>query len=172
MAKNDAIEAQSANGLKLIDINIDCLEKIFAHASFDDFINIAHTNKQLKVAADLAFAKKYRNKQFNFYARHERNRTKESDNMMFICDPKVALRLLRSFGHVISKMEFHAQNKRLFNKVLRYTNEYCSVSYAKLTDISFSQIIFTDTFEWSFEQPFSTVKNVQFRLCTFPMNIF
>lgn len=49
---------------KITDVNNDCLEKIFLFLDFDEFINIAHTNKQLKMktAADMAFAPKFAKK--------------------------------------------------------------------------------------------------------------
>lgn len=50
---------------KLTEVNEDCLETIFLNLNLNDFLNIAHPNKELKTAADMAFTRKFGRKRFD-----------------------------------------------------------------------------------------------------------
>lgn len=162
----------STNGLKLTDINFDCLERIFAYTSINDLVSVAHANKQLKSGTDLAFVKKYRVKKFEFTIRRRHPSATyppiNNGEVIIIQDLQTVLRLLRSFGHLITKMKlYYPQVRRPAPiKVLRYANVYCSA----LTDISFHNI-FNYAFEWSLIKPFPNVKNVTFDKCQFGVKI-
>lgn len=108
---------------KLTDINDDCLEQIFSYLDIKDFVNIAHTNKDLKPAADRAFARKFAKTTFN---------VDTADWKYFVLaetyDLQTSLRLLRCFGHLILTLQIFNLNlsKWCGSKIAQYVNEYCS----------------------------------------------
>lgn len=92
---------------KLTNINLDCLEKVFMDLSLDDFINIAHANKDLKVAADLAFGRKFGKTNFELLRSNDHLYWIDDTTLkefVEVPDMKSSLRLLRCFGHSISDL--------------------------------------------------------------------
>lgn len=150
---------------KLTDVNDDCLEKVFSHLSFDDLLNIAHTNKKLKTAADMVFARKFGKKRFYFKIdtshRNEILRTQYDD--IWINDLKTSLQLLRCYGHLISDLSIAYDEKFRTApiKVLHYTNIYGSET---LKSIGFFNL-FNYVFETSMKRPFLKIKKVFFSWC-------
>ncbi|XP_031632789.1 uncharacterized protein LOC116346726 [Contarinia nasturtii] len=162
MAENTS----STTGTKLTDMGLDCLQRIFAFSSIDDLVNIAHANTKLRPAADYIFGRKIRGKRLTFRIMctypNELYPAKEVGEEIFIQDLQTALRLLRCFGHKISKMKLSYPRvmRRAPPKVLRHANEYCSA----LTDIAF-HMIFKYAFGWSLQKPFLNVENIRFVNC-------
>lgn len=150
--KNEAaIESKTATEpstfqTKLTDVNDDCLEKIFMHFDLDDFLNIAHANKELKTGADLAFSRKFGKTQFVI-----NNRTL-----------KTSFRLLRCYGDFVSDLQISdLLFQRRLVKVLGYTNQYCVKS---LKEISFFKLP-EDVLEMSMEKPLPKLETIRFSCC-------
>lgn len=165
MEQNDTDEDPVIE-LTLTDINIDCLEHIFMQLTIVDFVNIAHTNKQLKLAADLAFARKFGEKTFRFrvdsvFPNHS---PEDGDEWVIVHDLQTSLRLLRCYGHLISKLDLERKLLRSAHiKVLRYVNRF---SYESLIEISFHRI-FNVAFESAMKKPFQNVQEASFTCCRF-----
>lgn len=54
---NTVGDGEPGGQLKLTDPIDDCFEHIFSYLDYDDLLNIADTNKQLKQSAGLEFAR-------------------------------------------------------------------------------------------------------------------
>lgn len=164
MGSGIEMEANSMQ-VKLNDINDECLEKVFMHLSLDDLLAIAHTNKKLKTAANMAFVNKFGSKRFYFkistYSRSEA--IDMSEHEILIYDFKTSLRLLRCYGHLISDLaiEYDGQFYTAPVMVLYYVNQYCSKSLEK---VSFHRI-FELAFEFSLDLPFAKIEMVHFDCC-------
>lgn len=121
---------------KLTDVNDDCLEMIFMHLDFDDFINIVHTSRLLKPAAQTAFALK-RAFNLNILSKSRGyHKLKISDCNVTVQDLKTSLRFLRCFGHTISKLSVGGTPgiMRLNGfKMIHHVNEYCLNSLVETT---------------------------------------
>lgn len=112
--------AEELPSTKLTDVNNDCLEAVFKHLCINDLLNIAHTSKQLKPAADLAFTSKFGNKTFGL--------SKGTWTPTAYVETKGEvlkfLRLLRCFGHLISTLEF--RRFIFYDQYLQYLGSYIS----------------------------------------------
>lgn len=155
---------------KLTDVNDDCLEKVFMHLSLKDLLNIAHTNKKLKTAADMVFAHKFGKKWVNFKINTFRqNAIIETGwtgwQFTDIYYLKTALRLLRCYGHLISNLSitFCKPFRTALVKVLHYTNLYC---FETLKSIRFSDLG-NHIFQTSMEKSFLKVEVVECNQCVF-----
>lgn len=151
---------------KLTDVNGDCLEKIFMYLNLDDLLNIAHTNKQLKFAADLAFARKFGKCVMLLYIHRVEWNSKFFlfPNTVCIIDLQTSLRLLRCFGHLLSHLDIRCSSDfpNASYKLTRYANEYCSESLTKIEFGAMKNV--NDTFQ-SLSKPFVTVENIRFYGC-------
>lgn len=119
---------QNASSTRLTDVNDDCLERIFLYLNLDDLLNIVHTNKQLKNAADLAFSRKYDGTKSKIFVDSFHFSIELNGNPVRLISLHNPYRLLRSFGHLLSNLVVHTQ------KVVSYVNEYC---FESATEISF-----------------------------------
>lgn len=133
-SKPETINETNATTKKLTDLNDDCLERIFLYLSLYDLLNIVDTNKHLKTAAELAFTENFgREKKFIWHDHWVGvcveiciNETKQLKLL-----PK-PFRLLRCFGHLISKQEINKSCKLNAYKLLKYVNKYCSESTTEI----------------------------------------
>lgn len=152
--------------LKLTDINIDCLEKIFSNLNLRDLLNVADSNKSLKQAVDLVYSRRFGPKTifFRVIFKLSRDSIEMSHQKIEFNDLRTALQLIRCFGHLISKLEYdHSIDTypKHRNEVDRYINEYCANSLSELQFFTTSK----DVFE-RLEKPFLNVKTVCFNYCS------
>lgn len=122
-SESTAINPSNATTIRLTDMNDDCLEHIFLYLSLEDLLNIADTNKQLKPAAELTFAKRFKRGKLisNYY-----NSSEIHINGTERVKVRNPYRLLRCFGHLIPKQTI--RNRTL----LKYVNQYCSESIIEI----------------------------------------
>lgn len=131
-SKPETINESNATTKKLTDLNDDCLESIFLYLSLADLVTIVDTNKHLRTAAELAFVRNFGRVIFvkwTYYYR--RLQIMINDTEIVIPLPK-PYRLLRCFGHLISKLEIAVQYKLQAYKLLKYVNKYCGESTTEL----------------------------------------
>lgn len=141
----------------LTDINMDCLENIFKLLAFDQLLVIAHTSKEIKEAADLAFASNFGKTTFHLQINRESPTTCIKQSNIYIGDLKVALRLLRCFGHLITKVHIpFVLNHNDYKHVLLYMNNYCTSSLREFECTSW-----IDLFQY-LKKPFEKVEKLQF----------
>lgn len=149
--------------IKLTDINIDCLETIFKYLQFDDLLNIAHTNKALKAAADLAFASKFRNRKFILELSAAQSvKVYQQATQIYVYDLGKCLQLLRCFGHFIRTISINFSSN--WKYVLSYINEYCVESLQQM-DFNLNEHIAFNLSQ-NLRTPFANVGNVHF--CNWP----
>lgn len=98
---------------------------------YNDLLNIADTNTQLKQAADTVFERKFGEKKFCL----NRRRPTKAENFFNITELKSSLQTLRCFGHLITKLEVNSTTLRgsSLSHLFRYTTEYCSESLVELS---------------------------------------
>lgn len=150
---------------KLTDVNNDCLEKIFMHLSLVDLLNIAHTNKALKTAAEMAFARKFGKKQFFFSvsSNHLGQFASIRDSLVFIANLRTSLRLLRCYGHLISDLvvKFNEPFRTASSKVLNYANQYGFKTLKNILLANFSE----DMIDPCMENVFKKIETVKMENC-------
>ncbi|XP_031632435.1 uncharacterized protein LOC116346493 [Contarinia nasturtii] len=132
--RTDDGEGPATSTTQLTDVVDDCLERIFMHLSLEDFLNIAHTNKELKPAADMAFQRKFGKTEFYLC---DEIYFGSDDDIVEISDKKSQLRLLRCFGHLITKLEIEGEFAK---KLIGYANEYCFNSLTAINIAGFDYI--------------------------------
>lgn len=126
------LDQQNSSFQEFQHLNIDlCLELIFPYLDVSDFGNVADSCKQMKRAAEIVFAHKYGRNVFL----HERRRKWISAysvlthrNLIYIHDPKMCYQVLRSFGHLISKLhlECYESNDLFLTHLDEYVTKYCA----------------------------------------------
>lgn len=128
---------------KLTDVNVDCLEHIFKNLNLVDLLNVADSNKQLKLAADLVFESQFgkHSVSIDLYPRHITFFEMDDRPRMFIAIPwSFRYKVLRCFGHMIKKLDIYYydsytssyKNSKLIARIDHYVNEYCSDSLVEL----------------------------------------
>ncbi|XP_031617112.1 uncharacterized protein LOC116336964 [Contarinia nasturtii] len=144
--------AQKASKMKLTNVNNDCLERIFLHLSVQDLLNIAHSNKRLKAAADLAFGRNFGGKKSKVVINSRCFQIESNGNSAQSIELRNPYRLLRSFGHLISNLVIHTR------KVVPYVNQYCCESATEVTFFEMSKDDFM-------QKPFMNVEMVCINFC-------
>ncbi|XP_055306340.1 uncharacterized protein LOC129570671 [Sitodiplosis mosellana] len=121
---------------KLTDVNADCLEHIFKRLSLTDLLNVANSNKQLKPAADLAFKSQFRKRSIKIDMERKIVGFSEEDTAEILWSFR--FKLLRCFGHLITKLEIayvHKPSQEDLKRAAhidRYVNEYCADSLVEI----------------------------------------
>lgn len=149
---------------KITDINDDCLEQIFRHLPFRDFLNVADTTKRFKNAVELVYANKYGrvrtslseinpNKYIQMISSYP-GKWLDVFGMIF------SLKVLRLFGHLISHLvtDYAKSEPRYWTEIERYLNKYCADSLIKIE-------FFTIMNGTNFKKSFSKVESVKFTVC-------
>lgn len=160
--------------IKLLDINYDCLERIFRHLDPADLINITYTNrarrKELKSIAERAFRHKFGRREFFL-----------SDNSIYYYSSGIAiddLHVLYYFGHLITKLDIQGHEE-----LVTIANEYCfdSLTSIKLSGVhirsnnllqkSFTRVEFVELYDCTlyehidFQEWFPAVRHLQLNWC-------
>lgn len=132
--------------MKLIDLNIDCLEGVLEHLQIEDLLNAADANKRLSHAASFLFDRKYGRKYLTLGFRYNFNifqrgsfQTFNRINFEFsignerLCGSAIrpAFQLLRCFGRSIYSVQylFHEdcnEDHEIYFCLFDYIEKYCS----------------------------------------------
>lgn len=165
--KSEAIIESNGATKILTDVIDDCLEHIFLYLSLEDLLNVVHTNKQLKPAAESAFVRNFGQGKLVVLKKHRCaiciNETEQVEL------PKYqTCRLLRSFGHLILKQNIKLwcyENPSSYKIMFKHLNQYCHKS---TSDITFSRISKYS----SMKQPFYKAETVCFDQCQFSSTLY
>lgn len=127
---NDDVGA-TMETISLTHLNIDCLEKIFSYLNGRDLANVADSNKSLKKDAELVFSNLQKKKKIML------NPVKVYPENTTVCinDLKTCFRMLRCFGHLISKLNISYKNiaNHIHIHLDRYVIDYCGATLNELT---------------------------------------
>lgn len=99
-AKRFKVDLNGLNGDRttadILNLNDDCLEKVFSYLSRNDLVNVSETNSRFTFASERAFTRKYGKVQTTV-SMIQNNRV-NADVL------KSSLKLLKKFGHLITKL--------------------------------------------------------------------
>ncbi|XP_055306308.1 uncharacterized protein LOC129570643 [Sitodiplosis mosellana] len=145
---------------KLTDVNFDCLEHIFKRLSLTDLLNVAESNKQLKPAADLAFKSQFGNRLIKINLSYKSVQWFEQNKSTPAIPWSFCFKLLRCFGHLITKLKSIYDESRKYDATLaaefdRYVNEYCAESLVEIQFRNCKARIMEDL-----KKPFTNVESV------------
>lgn len=157
---------------KIIDLNDDCLMKIFGYLDLLNLFYVAIANEFLRPAAAIVYKRKFGTKSIEIFRAHgapntrasARNKSqnqfavpKEWTCSIDIRSPRLCLQYIRCFGPSFATLRiyYNQSTSNFYEQLHHYINEYCSKS---LIEIGF----------WSksnhpiehFVKPFVSVKNV------------
>lgn len=140
---------------RIIDLNDDCLVKIFGHLDLQSLFNVAVANEWLRPAAGDVYKRKYGAKSVQIsrcddyrpsmrapvqnIREIELHPIKEIHNCVKVRGLKTTLQCLRCFGSSISDLRIcykQSQSKR-YGYLHQYINDYC---FESLTDLSFLEM--------------------------------
>lgn len=133
--------------MKLTQLGIDVLERIFRNLSFGDLVSAADSNKQLRKVADLVFRLEHGRKNILIYGASScPSHWVIDDDFFFVAHLKTTFQMLRCFGHSISKLDInlkkfgdrskYAGNLESlgihFDHLISYVKQYCVESLIEL----------------------------------------
>lgn len=125
---------ESGEAIKIVDVNIDCLECVFRSFGFKDILNGADSNSHLREAAALVYKRKYAKKELfiNLNSFGKLRSFNVDTNTILVNDLKTCFQILRCFGHLIPKLNFDSF-EAYTNQIIAYINEYCAESLTKMS---------------------------------------
>lgn len=147
----------------ITNVNANCLALIFEKLDLADLLNVADSSKVFKEAVGQAFMCKYGKKEVVTRDRVRLNGTEITidENQITISGPP-CLKLLRSFGHLITKLHYFQSNHKSSSRMDRYIAKYCAASLVVIlfarTTRSLAKIMY---------KPYPEAKIVKFEDCKF-----
>lgn len=154
--------------MKIVDLNDDCLVKIFGYLNVESLSNVAISNKWLKPAATNVFKRKYGKKEVvinecdDFHPNmsgdaYEIRSPKERTTNIAIYGLKACLLYLRYFGSSIENLtiDYYKSKSIRYEFVHQYINTYCTKSLSCISFMRFPSISIE-----RFEKPFINVRSV------------
>lgn len=147
--RNSVSSENSDEGMKITDLNPDCLEKILDRLDSHDFLHIALSNKVLQLAAVSSYKRKYGNKKIIADPTNHAS-IYMHENEIRIAGLKLCLQFIRCFGEHITDLTVCSNS--FLN---RYIEQYCIKT---LTKISLKYGHFSVN---SFRKPFKHVNVVE-----------
>lgn len=153
--------------LTIAEVNVDCLEKIFANLNFDDLLMVAETSKHFLQGARLAFTSKFGKKTFKLHCHSvHQNQPNQAmvGNDIIIYNPLTCLKVLRCFGPFIFKLDILYANISAAHRTKfdRYVIENCAESL-----IEIELHCAPKNAMGSLRVPFSNIQSVYFKECLF-----
>lgn len=128
---------------KIIDLDDDCLAKIFDHLNLQSLFNVALANAWLRSAANDVYTRKFNQKEVRFCidSSQRNKRLFEKDTKIYVNGLKMCLQYLRCFGPSISDFEiFHLFLCKPIHcdYIYQYIREYCNLE--RLATMKLSKI--------------------------------
>lgn len=181
--------------VKITDLPDNCLEKVFRWLNIKDLLNLADANKKFKTAADLAYMSNF-GKAMLFIDGFDPAHTHNSYSAVcfefgYVFGHRIrtsylkpTFQILRSFGHLISKLKIHIRDSYYeyyldahdddsdvfqisFSRVFAYIHEYAETLTG--IEIRTSRYLSNDFFNF-LEKPFPNVENISIELYRWPKN--
>lgn len=149
--------------MKLDDLNDDVLLETFSRLEIKELLSSADMNQRFRdlITQHILFPKYKFNRKFVYIYKNNRKRDKIfiKDSNLMIDDEQIALKLLRHFGHLFSRILINQYDTNLQWRQLisSYINKYCNESLEKLELDSFYD---DSLLEW--KKPFLNVSSVRF----------
>lgn len=123
--------------LQLEDLNDDVLLETFDKLEFENWLDLTDTNYRFRELISQHIIRF--NEQLVHFILNSIDRRKEKvilhrDSTTFIHDQNLAFKVLRSFGHVITRIYIDGNSMNTFpqTSVYMYINKYCSESLKEL----------------------------------------
>lgn len=153
---------------KIVDLNDDCLRKVFGYLNLESLLNVSLASKWLKPAAVDVFKRKYGKKEVvlnecdDFHPNmsgdaYEIRSPKERNTNVAIYGLKASLLYLRYFGATIENLtiDYYKSTSIRYGFVHQYISKFCRkslicVSFMRLPSVSIH----------NFERPFKNVRSL------------
>lgn len=114
---------------KIIDLNYDCLEKIFDRLDFVDFFSLALSNKSLQSAAVSAFNRKCGVKKI-YLDPMRVDRTSIDEVRIIVFGLRPCLQLVRCFGEKLTGLTLINGSNKFLDQ---YIHQYCSRTLLRIS---------------------------------------
>lgn len=153
---------ESGEEMRITDLNIDCLKKIFQYLCLKDLLNTADSNKYMKQGSELTFSSKYRNNRVSIGAglKHVRIYTFANEVIgtgVSLC----CFKILRNFGHLIRTLSIFLHKSSSINDAIladnlaKYLENYCTDTLSSIKICGETEI-----FSKRLQKPFKNDDNV------------
>lgn len=165
---------KSKQTTKIIDLNDDCLVKIFEHLELKDLYMLSIASEWLRPAAADVYVRKFGTKPVQIRGCSDPEMDfdglspRENNSNIDIFSLRMCLQYLRFFGSSISSLliDYDESMSKRFQYVDKYVNKYCADS---LIEISF--LFMTNTIIEPFEKQFVSVESLKIYSCELAKNL-
>lgn len=155
---------------RIIDLDDDCLEKIFDHLDLHSLFMVAVSNEWLRPAANLVYKRKFNDKILNIHSINVHpNPYANIREYFWICfekvsfsDFKICLQFLCCFGSSLSNVHiyYHGSDSKRFDYIHQYINRYCANSLLEIEFVIKPRLLINH-----FDKPFVNVHTVALHYC-------
>lgn len=152
---------------KIIDLNDDCLERIFKYLDFNSLINVAISNRYLRPAASFVYHRRFSNRIIRIKDVRTPSSKRSNSNGNILCevskkciiirDLKKCLQLLRCLRSSVHDVSIHYCGSAIkrYAYVHQYLNNYCTENLIAITYVRMPMISIE-----CFRKPFPNVARV------------
>lgn len=157
---------------KIVDINDDCLSKIFEYLDRKNLFNVAIASEWLRPSAAYVYKRQFGTKEVeiivcdDFHSNPRANASvpelEDWDTYVTVRGLKTCLQFIRCFGSSINhlKINYKNSNSKRHEYVHHHINKYCAKSLARISFLNMPSISMEQ-----FSQVFTNVKDVTFFHC-------
>lgn len=165
--------SDTASSKKIIDLDDDCLEKIFGYLDFHSVLSVAVANEYLRPAANYVYKRKFKDKIINIHeiAKHHSWVAGHVKHGITVCfekvnlfDLKACLQFIRCLGPSLTNLHIYYKHSclQIYTHVHRYINQYCAESLEELELVEKPRLSVDH-----FDKPFVNVRTVAVHHCHF-----
>lgn len=166
--KSQLPELPDETTTKIIDLNDDCLIKIFGHLDLQNLFNVAVANEFLRPAAYAVYKREFTQKRVvitphtSFPSKICSIHNGKEDSCIRIYGARAPIQYLRCFGGSIEDLEidYNGAKSKRYHFIHHYINEYCAESLIQLSFSHTSKLSITN-----FAKPFTNVTMVSISFC-------
>lgn len=141
--KRQRATSSSHESTKIIDLNDNCLEKIFGYLDYQSLLSVGIANEYLRPAANYVYKRKFHDKILNIHGVpiHSNPSIKYHTWVCYekvsFSDLKTCLQFLRCFGSSLTNLHIYYKISTIehYEHVHRYMNQYCAETVAELAFI-------------------------------------
>lgn len=111
----------------IVDVNHDFLDRVFNFLEIRDLVSVAEANTHLKVAAEMAFARKFKERLISVYDVNNLptfSALKIYDDAIRVHESLLAVKVIQLFGQSISRIELFLKKDSLCARFFVHVNEY------------------------------------------------
>lgn len=153
---------QQPQPTKIVDLNDDCLDKIFENLDLSSLFNVAVSNECMRIAARIVYRRRFGAKLVNIRigVPSFTRMPSETEHEIIIGDVRTCLQFLRCFGPSIQNLKVNRSywNSERCDYIDEYINQYCAETLVTLSFLRNRKFSVEN-----FKKPFVNLESIQIK---------